>query len=67
MAGRGLSLIICLFVSSLDLFAGEAVYGLDTGCGNGGFLSALELPALRVYESREAQGEEAVRVVASGS
>jgi len=36
-----------------DLFAGEAVFGLDTGCGNGGFLSALELPARRVYESRE--------------
>lgn len=36
-----------------DLFAGEAVFGLDTGCGMGGFLSALELPARRVYESRE--------------
>lgn len=35
-----------------DLFAGEAVYGLDTGCGNGGFLTALELPAKKVYESR---------------
>lgn len=36
-----------------DLFAGEAVFGLDTGCGCGGFLSALELPARRVYESRD--------------
>jgi serine/threonine protein phosphatase 1 len=35
-----------------DLFAGEAVFGLDTGCGSGGFLTALELPARRVYESR---------------
>ncbi len=36
-----------------DLWAGTNVTGLDTGCGNGGFLTALELPALRVYESRE--------------
>jgi serine/threonine protein phosphatase 1 len=35
-----------------DLFAGEAVFGLDTGCGSGGFLSALELPSRTVYESR---------------
>lgn len=38
-----------------DLFAGEAVFGIDTGCGNGGFLTALELPSKRVYESRSAQ------------
>ncbi|MFT3923813.1 MAG: metallophosphoesterase family protein [Myxococcales bacterium] len=36
-----------------DLFAGEAVFGLDTGCGTGGFLSVLELPSQHVYESRE--------------
>jgi serine/threonine protein phosphatase 1 len=35
-----------------DLWAGENVIGLDTGCGNGGFLTGLELPAMRVYESR---------------
>ena len=35
-----------------DLFAGENVLGIDTGCGNGGFLTALELPAMNVYESR---------------
>lgn len=35
-----------------DLWAGEAVVGIDTGCGNGGFLTALELPGLHVYESR---------------
>jgi serine/threonine protein phosphatase 1 len=35
-----------------DLWAGEHVVGIDTGCGNGGFLTALELPLLNVYESR---------------
>jgi len=35
-----------------DLFAGENCIGIDTGCGNGGFLTAIELPSLRVYESR---------------
>jgi serine/threonine protein phosphatase 1 len=28
------------------------VTAIDTGCGSGGFLTALELPAMRVYESR---------------
>jgi serine/threonine protein phosphatase 1 len=35
-----------------DLWAGEACCGLDTGCGKGGFLTALELPSKNVYESR---------------
>lgn len=35
-----------------DLWAGQDVVALDTGAGNGGFLTALEMPALRVYESR---------------
>ena len=35
-----------------DLWAGENVIGIDTGCGSGGFLTAIELPALNVYESR---------------
>jgi serine/threonine protein phosphatase 1 len=35
-----------------DLWAGENVVGIDTGCGNGGFLTAIELPSLNVYESR---------------
>jgi serine/threonine protein phosphatase 1 len=35
-----------------DLWAGECVIGLDTGCGGGGFLTALEMPSLQVYESR---------------
>jgi serine/threonine protein phosphatase 1 len=36
-----------------DLFAGDYVFGLDTGCGGGGFLTALELPSRKVYESRD--------------
>lgn len=35
-----------------DMWAGPCTIGLDTGCGKGGFLTALELPSLRVYESR---------------
>lgn len=35
-----------------DLWAGDNVVGIDTGCGSGGFLTAVELPAMRVYESR---------------
>ena len=35
-----------------DLWAGPSCVGLDTACGKGGFLTAFELPAQRVYESR---------------
>jgi len=35
-----------------DLWAGPCAVGLDTGAGKGGFLTALELPAGQVYESR---------------
>jgi serine/threonine protein phosphatase 1 len=35
-----------------DMWAGPCTVGLDTGCGKGGFLTTLELPAMRVYESR---------------
>jgi len=36
-----------------DLWAGECVIGIDTGCGHdGGFLTAVELPGGNVYESR---------------
>ncbi|HTM23069.1 MAG TPA: metallophosphoesterase family protein [Kofleriaceae bacterium] len=35
-----------------DLWAGEGVIAIDTGCGKGGFLTAVELPARVVYESR---------------
>ena len=36
-----------------DMWAGPAVLGLDTGCGKGGFLTAVEFPRKRVYESRK--------------
>ena len=35
-----------------DIWAGADTIGIDTGCGNGGFLTAVEFPALNVYESR---------------
>ena len=35
-----------------DMWVGESVYAIDTGCGKGGFLTAIELPELLVYESR---------------
>jgi len=35
-----------------DIWAGPCCVGLDTGAGKGGFLTALELPQMRVYESR---------------
>jgi len=36
-----------------DLWAGDRVIALDTGCGKGGFLSAIEIPELFVWESRD--------------
>ena len=36
----------------LDMWVGENVVVIDTGCGKGGFLTVLELPALKVFESR---------------
>ncbi len=36
----------------LDMWVGENVVVVDTGCGKGGFLTILELPALKAYESR---------------
>ncbi len=35
-----------------DIWAGPCCVGLDTGAGKGGFLTALELPTMNVYESR---------------
>ncbi|MCB9622361.1 MAG: serine/threonine protein phosphatase [Sandaracinus sp.] len=35
-----------------DVFVSDHVLALDTGCGKGGFLTAVELPSLTVYESR---------------
>lgn len=36
----------------LDVFVSESLVGLDTGAGMGGFLSAIELPAGRIFDSR---------------
>ncbi len=36
-----------------DLFFYKSVVGIDTGCGHDGFLTAIELPSLNVYESRQ--------------
>jgi serine/threonine protein phosphatase 1 len=36
----------------LDVYVTESLAGLDTGAGMGGFLSAIELPAGRVFDSR---------------
>ena len=35
-----------------DMWAGPCTIGLDTGCGKGGFLTTIELPSMRVFESR---------------
>ncbi len=37
-----------------DLFVGECLLGIDTRCGHGGFLTAIELPGRVVYESHHA-------------
>lgn len=36
----------------MDMWVYEKVIGIDTGCGKGGFLTAIELPSRKVYESR---------------
>ena len=36
----------------LGVWCLEDAIGIDTGCGHGGYLTALELPALNVYDSR---------------
>jgi serine/threonine protein phosphatase 1 len=36
----------------LDMWVRDNVCVIDTGCGKGGFLTVLELPAVAVYESR---------------
>jgi serine/threonine protein phosphatase 1 len=35
-----------------DMWAGPCTLGLDTGAGKGGFLTTIELPSMRVFESR---------------
>jgi Calcineurin-like phosphoesterase len=34
-----------------DMWAGPCTVGVDTGAGKGGFLTCIELPAMRVFES----------------
>lgn len=41
-----------LFDDPNDVWVNHDLIGIDTGCGKGGFLSAIELPSLKVYESR---------------
>jgi serine/threonine protein phosphatase 1 len=41
-----------------DMWAGPCTIGLDTGCGKGGFLTTIELPSMRVFESRGARQSE---------
>jgi serine/threonine protein phosphatase 1 len=41
-----------LFDDPKDVWVRGDLVGLDTGCGKGGFLSAVELPRMKVYESR---------------
>jgi serine/threonine protein phosphatase 1 len=37
-----------------DVWAGECVIDIDTGCGHeDGFLTCIELPSLTIYESRD--------------
>jgi serine/threonine protein phosphatase 1 len=36
----------------LDMWVGNSVIVIDTGSGKGGFLTILELPAMKTYESR---------------
>jgi serine/threonine protein phosphatase 1 len=41
--------------SALEVWMRGDLIGLDTACGKGGFLSAIELPSLTIYDSRDAQ------------
>jgi serine/threonine protein phosphatase 1 len=41
-----------LFDDPNDVWVNHDLIGLDTGSGKGGFLSAIELPTMKVYESR---------------
>ena len=47
-----LGLFAKLFDDPRDVWVRGDLLGIDTGCGKGGFLSAVELPGRRVYESR---------------
>jgi serine/threonine protein phosphatase 1 len=47
-----LNFIEKVFDDKRDVWFRGDLIGIDTGCGKGGFLSAIELPSLKVYESR---------------
>ncbi len=47
-----LSFFAKIFDDPTDVWLRGDLIGLDTGCGKGGFLSAIELPTGTVYESR---------------
>jgi serine/threonine protein phosphatase 1 len=47
-----LNFIEKVFDDKRDVWFRGDLIGIDTGCGKGGFLSAIELPSLEVYESR---------------
>jgi serine/threonine protein phosphatase 1 len=47
-----LGLIERIFDDPADVWQRGDLIGLDTGCGKGGFLSAIELPSGRIFESR---------------
>jgi serine/threonine protein phosphatase 1 len=47
-----LGFLASLFDDPHDVWKRGHLVGVDTGCGKGGFLSAIELPSGKVYESR---------------
>lgn len=47
-----LNFIERLFDDPGDVWVRGDLIGIDTGCGKGGFLSAVELPRMKIYESR---------------
>lgn len=52
LPSENLGPIASLFADPRDVWVRGDLIGIDTGAGKGGFLSAVELPAMRVYESR---------------
>ena len=47
-----LSFFAKIFDDRTDLWMRGDLIGIDTGCGKGGYLSAIELPSETIYESR---------------
>jgi serine/threonine protein phosphatase 1 len=44
------------FFGDLEVWMRGDLVGIDTACGKGGHLSAIELPSLRIYDSRDELG-----------